>query len=73
MDDALRLRFEPENLKNEKRTPYRGNRTTGGVGIAREGYQTLAMADPSEPYRADDRETLAKDSEYDPMMVRHQY
>ena len=49
------------SLKGDARTPYKGNKNPSQAEYMREGYATLAMADPESPRRLKDRETLTDD------------
>lgn len=59
-------RFEGTHSQ-EPRTAYK---KVGKSGIAENGYQTLAMANPDNPFEAEDRNTLGKDADYDINLVR---
>lgn len=65
-------RFRPKNLKNETRHPYKGNRDPSPREFAREGYATMAMADPEATWSntVENRDQIAEDVEYDPRYIR---
>ena len=76
MDDADCRRIKPRVMNPEanRRTPYQGNKNPSQSKMALQGYETLAIADPSDPYRPkDDRPTTYEDAEYDPHYVRRLY
>ena len=59
-------RFEGTH-KPEPRTEYK---KVSKSGLAANGYETLAMANPDSPFEAEDRDTLGKDADYDINLVR---
>lgn len=63
-------RMVPNSLPNDPRTFYKGVRKPGGAEMAREGYETIAMADQRDPYRSDDRETTYRNADFDPDLTR---